>query len=133
MASWTADEDAELVKLANSGAARTDIAEKLDRTLASLEGRASRLGIKLNIASARTSRASQRTVLQHLNAETWLTFAKLGVPARTLLLQRLKENGWIEWRGQGPSFELKLTIAGLDALRAKIPVDLPQSSTVPGM
>jgi DNA-binding MarR family transcriptional regulator len=36
-------------------------------------------------------------------------------------LNKLESKGWIEQRGTGRSIELRLTTAGFNALRAKIP------------
>jgi hypothetical protein len=44
---WTAEDDADLRRLAESGLPRGEIARRLDRTLGSLEVRASTLGIKM--------------------------------------------------------------------------------------
>jgi hypothetical protein len=44
---WTAKEDAELIRLANSGVLRIEIASRLDRTLTSLEARARKLSIAM--------------------------------------------------------------------------------------
>lgn len=37
-------------------------------------------------------------------------------------LTRLLDRGWIELRGGGLAREIRLTIAGLDALSAKVPL-----------
>jgi hypothetical protein len=50
---------------------------------------------------------------------------KLGVKVGGGLLKTLVANGWVEQRGQGPTLEIKLTAAGLEALRAKIKISAP--------
>jgi hypothetical protein len=59
--------------------------------------------------------------LQRLRTDQWRTVAKLKVAVADGLLSRLTSNGWVEQRGQARALELKLTSAGLEALRAKIP------------
>ena len=66
--------------------------------------------------------AGHRQILQRLRTDVWRSFAKLNIPASDGLLERLANNGWIERRRMSSELELKLTAAGLDALRAKIPV-----------
>jgi hypothetical protein len=44
---WTADDDAELARLADSGLPRDQIAQRLGRTIAAVEVRAATLGIKM--------------------------------------------------------------------------------------
>ncbi len=65
--------------------------------------------------------SNHRQVMQRLRTDEWRKLAKLNVAAGPGLLNTLAVNGWIEKRGHGPALELKLTAAGLDALRAKIP------------
>jgi hypothetical protein len=48
---WTADEDAELVRLATIGVSRAEIAVRLDRSVAGLEARARRLGVRIATSS----------------------------------------------------------------------------------
>ena len=48
---WTADEDAELVQLATNGVSRAEIAVRLDRSVAGLEARARRLGVRIATSS----------------------------------------------------------------------------------
>jgi len=66
--------------------------------------------------------ATQRSFLQQLRTDKWANFSKLRVPMGPPGLQRLSATGWIEQRGQGLALELKLTAAGLEALRAKVTV-----------
>jgi len=120
---WTAEDDSELVRLANTGVCRTVIAQQLGRSLVAVEHRANRLRVR--IATAATAgpvpTAPQRSVLQRLRTDRWLSFAGLNIAAGAGLLKRLVLNGWMESRGHGQAFELKLTTAGLEALKAKIP------------
>ncbi len=61
---------------------------------------------------------THRQVMQRLSADKWRHVATLDVAAGDKLLAKLVSNGWIELREN----ELRLTPAGLEALRAKIPV-----------
>jgi hypothetical protein len=120
---WTAEDDTELVRLASAGVSRTVIAKHLDRSLVAVEHRASRLRVSLAIdaIAGLIPTTTQRSVLQRLRTDQWLSFAGLNIAAGAGLLKRLVSNGWMESRGQGRAFEVKLTAAGLDALKAKIP------------
>ena len=64
--------------------------------------------------------ARERQVMHHLRSGDWKIVAKLTVPTTTSALDRLVDYGWIECRGVGPRFEIKLTTAGLAALQARI-------------
>ena len=64
--------------------------------------------------------AGHRQVLQRLSTDKWQPFAKLNLVVGDKLLDRLAINGWVERRRQGQMLELKLTQAGLEALKAKI-------------
>lgn len=66
-------------------------------------------------------RANHRWIMQRLNVGEWRSVPKLGVKVGDGLLKTLVANGWIEQRGQGYALEIRLTTAGLDAFRAKMP------------
>jgi hypothetical protein len=53
----------------------------------------------------------------------WKSPTKLGVAFGEGLLMRLAKHGWIEQRGIGKSHEIKITLAGIEAMRARIPPD----------
>jgi hypothetical protein len=120
---WTAEDDAELVRLASAGVSRTVIAQQLDRSLVAVEHRAIRFRVRMatDAMAVLIPTATQRSLLQRLRTGQWLSFAGLNIAAGAGLLKRLVSNGWIESRGHGRAFELKLTAAGLEALKAKIP------------
>jgi hypothetical protein len=62
--------------------------------------------------------ASHRQLMQRLRTDAWRSLSTLSVAAGEGTLATLVRNGWIERRGM----ELRLTAAGLEALRAKLPV-----------
>jgi hypothetical protein len=74
---------------------------------------------------------THRQVLQRLLSGEWKTLTQLGVMAGDGLLERLKKHGWIERRVVGRTHEIKITPAGVEALRARIPNN-PLSSRHPG-
>jgi hypothetical protein len=64
---------------------------------------------------------AQRQILQRLRTDNWRRRTAITVSAGEPLFLGLLRQGWIERRGEGQAAELKLTPAGLEALRAKIP------------
>jgi chromosome segregation and condensation protein ScpB len=66
-------------------------------------------------------RSNHRWIMQRLRVNEWRSVPKLGVKVGDGLLKTLVANGWIEQRGEGHTLEIKLTAAGLDAFRAKMP------------
>ena len=65
--------------------------------------------------------AAQRQFLQRLHIDKWKRLVTISVAAGPGLLSRLVTNGWIEQRGEEQEREIRLTDAGLSALKAKIP------------
>jgi hypothetical protein len=63
---------------------------------------------------------SQRTVLQYLSLTDWKLVNRLPIPAGELILSRLAHHGWIEIRGEKQHTEVRLTPAGLKAMRSPI-------------
>jgi hypothetical protein len=62
----------------------------------------------------------KRTVLQHLSLTDWKLAARLPIPASEMTLSRLVHQNWIEIRGEGKHTEVRLTGAGLKAMRSRI-------------
>jgi hypothetical protein len=62
----------------------------------------------------------QRDILQRLRTDVWRSFKQLNFIVSDHLLKKMVANGWIESRRAGGTLEMKLTAAGLSALRAKI-------------
>lgn len=63
---------------------------------------------------------SQRTVLQYLSLTDWKLVSRLPIPAGELIISRLAHLGWIEIRGEKPNTEVRLTTAGIKAMRSPI-------------
>jgi hypothetical protein len=62
----------------------------------------------------------QRTVLQHLSLADWRMVDRLPVKAGEMTLSRLLHHGWIECRGEKQHMAVRLTPAGLKAMRSPI-------------
>jgi hypothetical protein len=62
----------------------------------------------------------QRTVLQHLSLADWKMVDRLPVSAGEMTLSRLLHHGWIESRGEKQRTAVRLTPAGLAAMRSPI-------------
>jgi hypothetical protein len=63
---------------------------------------------------------NQRSVMQYLNTDDWKIAAHLPIPAGEMMLVRLNEYGWIESQGEKQRTAIRLTQAGLEALRLVI-------------
>jgi hypothetical protein len=63
---------------------------------------------------------AQRTLLQCLSMDDWKIVAHLPIPAGELMLSRMREYGWIESRGEKHKTAIRLTPAGLKAMRSPI-------------
>ena len=63
---------------------------------------------------------SQRTVLQYLSLTDWKLVNRLPIPAGELILSRLAHHGWIDIRDENQHTEVRLTTAGLKAMRSPI-------------
>ena len=70
--------------------------------------------------SAEVPNMRQRTVLQHLSLTDWKKVDRLPVKASELTLSRLLQHGWIESRGEKQHTAVRLTPAGLKAMRSPI-------------
>jgi hypothetical protein len=46
--------------------------------------------------------------------------SKLPIPVSPALIERITQYGWIETRGEGQAFEIKLTPEGLAALQTPV-------------
>ena len=70
--------------------------------------------------SAEVPNMRQRTVLQHLSLADWRMIDRLPVSAGEMTLSRLLQHGWIECRGEKRHAAVRLTPAGLKAMRSPI-------------
>jgi hypothetical protein len=62
----------------------------------------------------------QRTVMQYLSVTDWRMVNSLPIAAGEMTLSRLAHRGWIEMRGENQHAEVRLTPAGLNAMRSPI-------------
>ena len=60
----------------------------------------------------------QRTVMQCLSLDDWKVVALLPVPVGEMMVSRLIEYGWIESQSEEQGKAIRLTPAGLKALRS---------------
>jgi hypothetical protein len=70
--------------------------------------------------SAEFPNMAQRAVLQYLSLDDWKIAARLPIPAGELMLSRIRNYGWIEIQGEKQHAAIKLTPAGLKAMRSAI-------------
>jgi hypothetical protein len=70
--------------------------------------------------SAEVPHMRQRTILQHLSLVDWKLVNRLPVSAGEMTLSRLLHHGWIECRGEKQHTAVKLTPAGLKAMRSLV-------------
>jgi hypothetical protein len=63
---------------------------------------------------------AQRAVMQYLSLEDWKIAAHLPIPAGEMMLTRIRNDGWIETRGEKHHTAIRLTPAGLKAMRSAI-------------
>ena len=61
----------------------------------------------------------QRTVMQCLSLDDWKVVALLPVPVGEMMVSRLIEYGWIESQSEEQGKAIRLTPAGLKALRSR--------------
>ena len=67
--------------------------------------------------SAEFPNMAQRAVMQYLSLDDWKIAARLPIPASERMLSRIRNYGWIEVRGEKHHTAIKLTPAGLEAMR----------------
>jgi hypothetical protein len=63
---------------------------------------------------------AQRALMQYLSLDDWKITSRLPVPAGELMLSRIREYGWIEIQGEKEHAAVRLTPAGLKAMRSPI-------------
>ena len=71
-------------------------------------------------SSAEFPNMAQRAVMQYLSLDDWKIAARLPIPAGELMLSRIRNYGWIEIRVEKQHTAIKLTPAGLKAMRSAI-------------
>src|SRR4029078_9517556 len=70
--------------------------------------------------SAEVHNMRQRTILQHLSLAEWRMVDRLPVSVSELTLSKLLHHGWIESQGEGHHMAIRLTPAGLEAMRSPV-------------
>jgi hypothetical protein len=80
--------------------------------------------------SAEVPNMRQRTVLQHLSLADWRMANRLPVSAGEVTLSGLLHHGWIESRGEKQRTAVRLTPAGLKAMR--LPIGKPSADLQSG-
>ena len=70
--------------------------------------------------SAEVPNMRQRTILQHLSLAEWRMVDRLPVSVSELTLSKLLHHGWIESRGEKRHMAIRLTPAGLEAMRSPV-------------
>jgi hypothetical protein len=63
---------------------------------------------------------AQRSLMQYLSLDDWKIAAHLPIPAGEMTLNRIRDYGWIESRGEKHQTAIRLTPAGLKAMRSPI-------------
>jgi hypothetical protein len=58
--------------------------------------------------------------MQYLSLDDWKVAARLPTPAGELMLSRISNYGWIDTRGEKHHTVIRLTPAGLQAMRSAI-------------
>jgi hypothetical protein len=61
---------------------------------------------------------THRAIMQHLNLVDWKLAHRLPIPAGEMILSRLVRQGWVEIQGKGHNTVVRLTEAGLKAMRS---------------
>jgi len=73
-----------------------------------------------NKSSPKVPNMSQGAVMQCLSLDDWKMAAHLPIPAGEMMLNRICDYGWAESRREKQHTALKLTPAGLKAMRSVI-------------
>ena len=70
--------------------------------------------------SAEFPNMAQRAVMQYLSLDDWKIAARLPIPAGELLLNLIRSYGWVEIQGEKQHAAIRLTPAGLKAMRSPV-------------
>jgi predicted transcriptional regulator len=63
---------------------------------------------------------THRAVMQHLSLTEWKLANHLPIPAGEMMLSRMVQQGWIEIQGKDRNTVVRLTEAGLKAMRSPV-------------
>jgi DNA-binding PadR family transcriptional regulator len=71
-------------------------------------------------SSAKGPNMTHRAIMQHLKLTDWKLANRLPIPAGEMILSRLVSQGWIEIQGKDHNTVVRLTEAGLKAMRSPV-------------
>ena len=74
----------------------------------------------MTIDPSKGANMSQRAVMQHMSMTDWKLANRLPIPAGEMMLSRLVSQGWIEIQGKDHNTVVRLTKAGLKAMRSPV-------------
>ena len=74
----------------------------------------------MTIDPGKGANMSQRAVMQHLSMTDWKLANRLPIPAGEMMLSRLVSQGWVEIQGKDHNTVVRLTEAGLNAMRSPV-------------
>ena len=74
----------------------------------------------MTIDPGKGANMSQRAVMQHMSVTGWKLANRLPIPAGEMMLSRLVSQGWIEIQGKDHNTVVRLTEAGLKAMRSPV-------------
>ena len=74
----------------------------------------------MTIDPGKGANMSQRAVMQHLSMTDWKLANRLPIPAGEMMLSRLVSQGWVEIQGKDHNTVVRLTEAGLKAMRSPV-------------
>jgi len=63
---------------------------------------------------------AHRAIMQHLSLTDWKLAHRLPIPAGEMILSRLVSQGWLEIQGRDHNTVVRLTEAGLKAMRSPV-------------
>lgn len=125
---WSPEDDEALKMLLENGASPYLVAARLKRTILATTTRADELGIPPSRVRARPGsnekipaiNMAHRQIMHHLRSGEWKFAARFPVLASEYALDRMVISGWLERRGPRDKTEIRLTAAGLEALKAPV-------------
>jgi predicted transcriptional regulator len=71
-------------------------------------------------SSAKGPNMPHRAIMQRLSLTDWRLANRLPIPAGEMILSRLVSQGWIEIQGRDHNTAVRLTEAGLKAMRSPV-------------
>ena len=74
----------------------------------------------MTIDPGKGANMSQRAVMQHMSVTGWKLANRLPIRAGEMMLSRLVSQGWIEIQGKDHNTVVRLTEAGLNAMRSPV-------------